>query len=198
MSAWPTNEFNLSYGEGFSWDRNHLSEAFGFANICTYWDYDISRTWTNYYFPFFEYSMVTYIALNTVQDYVLYKRGYIHKCIMHLQIFITFVCMLCAVFFRGIFVYRAYEQTRHHTFGFLTLQIALVTIAIQNTITLINTKQHYHELSWFDTPEKVARAAKWYLYPNLMISAVKIYATFYIVAGLHPEYPGYGPDFYKI
>lgn len=194
---WATNDFDLSYGKGFTFEQNHLTEAFGFPNVCTNWDYDNSRTWSNYYFPLFEYFVVTYIMLNTIQDYVLYKKGHIQKWVTHLGIFLTVVCMFCAILFRGIFVYRAYEQTRHHTFGFLTLQIALMIIAIQNTITVINSRQYYPPIKLLDTPEKVSRLAKWYLFPNLIISAVKIYATFYIVAGLNPDHPGYGPAFYR-
>merc|ERR1711865_130562 len=81
--------------------------------------------------------------------------------------------------------------------GFLTLQIALMIIAIQNTITVINSRQYYPPIKLLDTPEKVSRLAKWYLFPNLIISAVKIFATFYIVAGLNPDHPGYGPAFYR-
>mmetsp|Transcript_3744 Transcript_3744/g.4256 ORF Transcript_3744/g.4256 Transcript_3744/m.4256 type:complete len:205 (-) Transcript_3744:202-816(-) len=141
--------------------------------------------------------MVAYIVLNTIQDFVLHKRGYMPKWISLLEIFLMVVCMFGAIVFRGIFVYRAYDQIQHHTFGFLCLQIALMIIAIQNTITVIHSRQYYPALKWLDTPEKVSRLAKWYLFPNLIISAVKIVGDFYIVAGLNPDHPGYGPHFYK-
>ena len=86
-----------------------------------------------------------------------------------------------------IFVCIAYENPKQHTAGFLGLQVALILVAVQNTLYVIMTGKSYINFSTAST----TRIAMTYLFLLLCISAVKVWATVYIVIN------GVGPDLYK-
>ena len=91
-----------------------------------------------------------------------------------------------------IFVVISYENPKGHTAGFLGLQIALIMVAIQNVNYVIMTGQTYKTRLFGEwSSSRVACLAKTYLILNLCISAVKVWATVYIVKH------GVGPDLYK-
>ena len=88
-----------------------------------------------------------------------------------------------------IFVCIAYEQPSQHTAGFLGLQVALILVAIQNTMYIIMIGQSYPTLGL--SASSTALLAKIYLFLLSCISAVKVAATVYIVMY------AIGPDFYR-
>lgn len=185
--------FGFSFGDGFSMDETHLAEAFGFANICTLWDYSPSREFMALYFPFFEYSLVGYIVLDYFVMEISHNRRLLPNWFIYIVRFVTPINMLLGAWFRMIFVADAFTQTKFHTFGFLGLQFAVMSVAILNVVYVLLTGQGYpnHGI----TPEKAASYAKWYLGLNIFISSFKMYATFYIVF-ISPN--GYGPNFYRL
>lgn len=186
-------KFGLTYGEGFDYKtESHLVEYFGFDNICTSWDYEPARQVSSVYFPFFEYFLVLYIILNYVNVWVAHKRGYFASWNMKMETICTVVVVFLCIQFRQIFVNIAYDSPKSHTAGFLCLQIGLCYVAISNTNFVVATKQIYPSYGFLDTPEKVAKWAKIYLYGNLAVSAVKIVATIIIVR------TGRGPGWYMI
>ena len=78
-----------------------------------------------------------------------------------------------------IFIFIAYEQVKMHTIGFLGLQIALILIAIKETVFVIHTGVAYKFLGG-----TVARTRTWailYIVGLLMISISKVVATIYVV-----------------
>jgi len=187
----PNSKFGLTYGDGFDFKtESHLVEYFGFGNICTAWDYDPARTISSIYFPFFEYFLVLYIFLSYVNTWVAHKRGYFKSSNMTMSTILTFVMIFICIQFRQIFVNIAYEYPGRHAAGFLCLQVGICYVAINNTHYVRETKQIYPSYGFLDTPEKVAKWASIYLYSNLAVSAVKIYATIYIV------FEGVAPGFY--
>merc|ERR1711935_553896 len=103
----------------------------------------------------------------------------------------TFFIMFICIQFRQIFVNIAYEEPGYHAAGFLCLQVGICYVAIINTHFVRETKQIYPSYGFLDTPEKVAKWANIYLYSNLAVSAVKIYATIIIVITER------APGFYK-
>jgi len=186
-------EFGLTLGEGFDYKtESHLVEYFGFGNICTSWDYGIARRVSSVYFPFFEYFLVLYIILNYVNVWVAHKRGYLASWNMKMEKICTVVVVFLCIQFRQIFVNIAYDSPHAHTAGFLCLQLGLCYVAINNTRYVIAIKQIYPSYGFLDTPEKVAKWAKIYLYGNLVVSAVKIVATIIIVG------TGRGPSWYRV
>jgi hypothetical protein len=87
------------------------------------------------------------------------------------------------------FVCISYESIKQHTAGFLGLQIALILVAVQNTMHVIILGESYPYLNL--STVQTTRLAKTYLVLNCLISSVKIWATTYIINH------GVGPDLYK-
>ncbi len=182
----------MKFGDGFTFEESHLVEAFGFGNICTYWDYTPATEVTALYFPFFEYSLVLYLFLDFVSTMMSYRRGLLPTWYWRLMQIFTPINMLLSAWFRMIFVAKAYDHTAWHTAGFLGLQCVLINVAVMNVLYVLMTGQSYPSLGW--SKSVTATYAKWYIVLNLAISSVKIYATYYIVF-ISPT--NYSPDFYK-
>lgn len=183
--------FDLKYGEGFTLDQSHLTEAFGYNNICSLWDYTPAREIIAMYFPFFEYSLVIYLGLDYVSTMMSYRRGLLPDWYWKATKIVTPICILLCINFRMIFVCIAYEQTRGHTAAFLGLQVALIIVAIMNVAYVLLTQQSYPSLKM--SKERTAKLAILYLILNLSISLVKIGATIYIVTSADVV----SPPFYK-
>ena len=132
-------------------------------------------------YPLFEYTLIIYLVLHFFVDHISYNRGYVSarywnvaKCIFPVQI------LLCA-WFRMIFVVLAYDNVRWHTAGFLGLQLALITVTIQNTTYVLETKVAYQRLGGL---QGTRLAIHIYLVCNVIISTIKLYLTSYVVLGL--------------
>jgi len=183
-------DFGLNYGEGFKFEENHLTEEFGFGNICTYWDYTPARELVGMYFPLFEYSLVIYIVLDYVNTRISYQRGELPGWYWMLMKIVTPINIILCVWFRMIFIFIAFDYTQLHTCAFLGLQIALMSVAITNFLYVLMTGQSYPTLKLSKSQTVVI--AYLYIILNLAISSVKIYATIQIVLN-GPR----GPDFYR-
>jgi len=184
------SEFGLSYGDGFTLDQSHLEEAFGYGNTCTAWDYTPSREIIAMYFPALEYSIVIYLLFNFVTDMISYQRGMLPDWYISLSKILFPIAIFLSIQFRMIFVLIAYENVQTHTAAFLGFQFALVIIAIMNTMYILLTGMSYPDICLNKTVTGII--AKTYLVCNLLISAVKIYATAYAVA------TGTVPDWLKL
>jgi len=174
------SEFNLTYGDGFTLDQSHLEEAFGYGNTCTAWDYSPSREIIAMYFPALEYSIVIYLLFNFVTDMISYQRGMLPEWYFTLSKILFPIAIFLSIQFRMIFVLIAYENVKTHTAAFLGFQFALVIIAIMNTMYIVLTGMSYPEICF--SKRVTGIVARVYLGCNLLISAVKIYATAYAVA----------------
>lgn len=107
LAAGPATEgetcgpFDLSNGEGFDFNtENHLIKAFGYSNICAYWDYSPSRELTAMVFPLFEYSFMIYIILDYITVAFAFKRGEISPWLWYLQRFFSPVELVLTCWFR--------------------------------------------------------------------------------------------------
>ncbi len=89
---------------------------------------------------------------------------------------------LCAQF-RQIFVNIAYQNVKGHTAGFLGLQIALILVAIQNTLFIYDTNTAYEVLGSTNKARlrRTRTLACIYIIGNLLISIPKVIATIYCV-----------------
>lgn len=93
--------FNLTYGQGFDYDtENHLTEAFGFPNICTNWDYSPARELTSLYFPLFEYSICIYLVLDFVNTKLAHMRKEIPDWFFELSRAMSVAAVILATCFR--------------------------------------------------------------------------------------------------
>jgi hypothetical protein len=172
----------LTYGSGFDFhDQNHLKEKFGFANICTFWDYHPARELVGMYFPFFEYTLVIYLVLDYIVMKISRSRGEIPQWYMNVVTVVTPLCIFLAIQFRMIFVAIAYESVQHHTQGFLGLQIAVLLVAVMNVSYIILTKQDCPSFSI--SYQQFSKIALVYLVINGFISAIKIYGTAFVAFG---------------
>lgn len=178
-----TDYFGLTYGEGFTMDETHLTEAFGFNNICAQWDYSPSREVIAMYFPIFEYSYVAYIVLDFIAHMLSYYKGLLPKWYWNIiRVTLSFQ-ILFGVWFRMIFVFIAYENLRGHTFFFLLLQIALFITTLNNCMYVLLTGQSYSSIRF--STKKAAIFVNIYLILNSIITVTKIVSTIYIVT--HPD-----------
>ena len=145
--------------------------------ICSNWDYSPSREITAAYYPCFEYTLLVYIVLDFFSVSLHYKKGLVSR-----RFYLTFkICfpflIIFSAWFRLIFVGIAYINVSAHTFGFLTLQIVLVFIAMFNVWFIIEAKMEYKMFCGY-----TKYFAGGYLVGNTIISAIKIYLTFCVVA----------------
>jgi len=171
--------FGLTRGQGFDFKtQTHLQELFGYPNICTNWDYYPSRELTAMIYPLFELSLLVYLFLDYVATYLAYKRGEIDRWFFLLSKFIFYINFLLCTQFRMIFIIIAYENPKGHTAGFLGLQIAMVLLAIENTLFTIFTKRAYGYLKSVRVTKIVALI---YLTCLCVIDFFKINATIHIV-----------------
>lgn len=186
-------EFNLSYGQGFDFStQSHLTEYFGFSNICINWDYSPSRELTSLYFPLFEYSLIVYLVLDFVNTKLVYIRGEIPAWFFKLSRAMTIAAIIFSACFRQIFVNIAYESPSKHTAGFLCLQIGVILIAIQNVLYVTLTQQKYKIFCNFELDAHHSTWLGWiYLICNIIVSIPKLSATVFIVLN------GVGPEFYR-
>lgn len=137
-------------------------------------------------YPLFEYSLLIYIFLDFTNSAISYKKGYVSKRFWTLQkIFFPIEVVLCA-WFRMIFVMLAYVNVQGHTAGFLGLQIALVMVTVSNVYYILATNTVYDFLGGVKGTRLCARV---YLVGDLLISAVKVYLTAYVV--FSGSYPGW-------
>lgn len=167
-------------GEGFDfYTETHLEDFFGFSNICTNWDYTPARESTAMVYPLFEYSLLIYLVLDFLNTKIAYLKGEINEWFWGFsKVCIVFNLFFCAMF-RMIFVCIAYEQVKQHTMGFLGLQIALILVAIQNTLFMIDTNVAYKYLGGTVTSTRFW--ALFYLVVLIIISGFKVTATIYVV-----------------
>lgn len=167
-------------GEGFDFStETHLQDFFGFRNICTNWDYTPARETTAMVYPLFEYSLLIYLVLDFLNTKIAYLRGELNEWFWVFSKVCFVVNIFFCAMFRMIFVCIAYEQVKHHTMGFLGLQVALILIAIQNTLFMIDTNVAYKYLGG-----TIASTRFWsllYLVGLIIISGFKVTATIYVV-----------------
>jgi len=166
-------------GKGFDFStQNHLTQFFGFGNICTNWDYSPARELTAMVYPLFEYSLLIYICLDFCAIIISHKRGDLtEKFWLFSKIIFPITFFLCSQF-RMIFVNLAYEDVEGHTVGFLGLQIALILVAIQNTGYIYDAEISYDAVGGIKNTRRFALA---YIIGDLVICSFKIMATIYVV-----------------
>eukprot|EP01083_Nonionella_stella_P255211 876256_1 len=172
-------EENVKMGGGFDFNtQTHLQMLFGFGNICTNWDYTPARELTAMVYPLFEFSLIIYIILDFVTTLLANKRGELNAWFWKFSKASFVINLVLCSQFRMIFVCIAYEKVELHTAGFLGLQIALILVAVQNSLFLIDTEVSYEYLGGI---HKTRRAIKAYLVGLLAISFLKVSATIFVV-----------------
>jgi len=170
-------------------ETSHLTELFGFTNVCVFWDYSPAREIVAMYFPFFEYSFAIYVFLDFIYVMLSFKRGEIPSWYFTIVKIVTPVICLFIIWFRMIFVFIAYDDPQMHSFSFLLMQLALLSVALMNTFFVVLSKQSYPALGLSES--NTSRIGYTYLICNIAVSSIKIYATAYIVK--HTS----SPDWYK-
>jgi len=172
-------DFGVNLGEGFDFNtQSHLIQLFGFANICANWDYSPSREMTAMFYPLFEYSLILYLCLDFLQVKLSYQRGELSEWFWTFSKIVFPINVVLCSQFRMIFVCIAYLDVQKHTAGFLGLQVALMLVAISNTLYVYDSNEC---LNLFGTIEKTRLAGLVYLVGDLIISSIKITATIFVV-----------------
>jgi hypothetical protein len=167
-------------GQGFDFKtQTHLQENFGFSNICTNWDYSPARELTAMVYPVFEYPLIVYLCFDFLATALAYKRGELTEWFWKLSKITFPVCVILCSKFRMIFVCIAYENVKQHTTGFLGLQIALILVALQNSLFIWDAEIIYQQLG--SDIKNTRRAILAYIIGDLIISSFKVTATIYVV-----------------
>eukprot|EP00565_Helicotheca_tamesis_P004256 CAMPEP_0185741212 /NCGR_PEP_ID=MMETSP1171-20130828/38839_1 /TAXON_ID=374046 /ORGANISM="Helicotheca tamensis, Strain CCMP826" /LENGTH=200 /DNA_ID=CAMNT_0028413167 /DNA_START=650 /DNA_END=1252 /DNA_ORIENTATION=- len=107
-----------------------------------------------------------------------YQRGELTKWFWTFSKIVFPINVFLCSQFRMIFVVIAYLDVQGHTAGFLGLQIALVLVAIQNTLYVYDSNEC---VKLFGTIRNTRIAGLTYVIGDLAISAVKVTATIYVV-----------------
>eukprot|EP00592_Proboscia_alata_P007329 CAMPEP_0194354580 /NCGR_PEP_ID=MMETSP0174-20130528/2704_1 /TAXON_ID=216777 /ORGANISM="Proboscia alata, Strain PI-D3" /LENGTH=331 /DNA_ID=CAMNT_0039123581 /DNA_START=28 /DNA_END=1023 /DNA_ORIENTATION=+ len=182
-------EFGLHFGDGFNLATSHLTELFGFTNVCVLWDYTPAREIVAMYFPLFEYSLAGYVMLDLIYITLSHKRGEIPDWYYSLVKIVSPFTILLIAWFRMIFVMIAYTDPEEHSLAFLGMQIALFSVVIMNSLFVILSGQSYPSIGL--TKGTTTKLAYAYLICNVVVSSIKMGATLYIVQNT------YSPDWYK-
>lgn len=182
-------KFPLHFGDGFNLATSHLTELFGFTNVCVYWDYYPAREIIGMYFPLFEYSLFIYVFIDFIYVMLAFRRGEVPSWYFKMVKVVTPITCLLIIWFRMIFVFVAYENPRAHSCAFLGMQLALLSVALMNTLFVVLSGQSYPTLGL--SKSTTTWVAYTYLICNIAVSSIKIYATTYIV------FNTFSPDFYK-
>ena len=112
-----------------------LTRAFGYNNVCINWDYSPSRELTALIYPFVEYPLIAYVVLDYIQIYRDYKYdGQLPSWFFKLATGLLPIKILLLAWFRMIFVNEAFRSTVYHTLPFQGLQVALILVAITNSL----------------------------------------------------------------
>ena len=156
-----------------------------FSQICSNWDYSPSREITAAYYPFFEYSLLLYICADFMSAAIHWKKGLVSTRYYYVFLFCLPFMIIFSSWFRLIFVIIAYENVAGHTFGFLMLQLVLIAVACLNVWFIVEAGIEYKFLGG----PKTKYFAFVYLFSNLVIGAIKIYLTTYVV--LTASYPSW-------
>ena len=156
-----------------------------FSQICFILDYSPSREIAAAYYPFFEYSLLLYICADFISVAIHWKKGLVSKRYYFVFLFCFPFMIIFSSWFRLIFVITSYENFAGHTFGFLMLQLVLIAVACLNVWFIVEAGIEYKFLGG----PKTKYFAFVYLFLNLVISAIEIYVTAYVVlTGSNPSW----------
>lgn len=113
-------------------DNSPLVNMFGYNNICIMWDYEPATSVIAMFYPAVEVPLVLYLVLNFLRVRESFRAGQIGRarfgvCCALFPAELTFV-----LWFRMIFVVKAFEDVQGHTLGFHGLMLALCMVALQN------------------------------------------------------------------
>ena len=112
-----------------------LTRTFGYNNVCIYWDYTPSRELTALIYPFVEFPLIAYAVVDYIQIYRDYKLDKeLPSWFFKLATGLLPIKILLLSWFRMVFVNEAFRSTVHHTLPFQGLQIALILVALTNSL----------------------------------------------------------------
>jgi len=109
-----------------------LIQMFGYNNICIMWDYEPATSAVAMVYPAVEVPLVLYLLLNFLRVREAYRAGLISRarfgvCCAMFPAELTFI-----LWFRMIFVVKAFVNVQGHTMVFHGLMLALCMVALQN------------------------------------------------------------------
>lgn len=168
-----------------------LMGAFGFNNICTFWDYSPAKELTAMVYPIFEYSLIAYIIVEYLQIKNDYDNNRVPEFIKTTSYRLLWIKVVLVAWFRMIFVCSVMatpipifgmelQPVVAHTMGFFGMQFALILIAFENVVYIFLKGNTMFGMS-VETTKKMARA---YLIALLLVTCLKIsWATSIFVTG---------------
>jgi hypothetical protein len=134
-------------GQGFDFKtQTHLQENFGFSNICTNWDCSPARELTAMVCPVFEHPLIVHLCFDFLATALACKRGELTEWFWKFSKITFPVCIILCSQFRVIFACIAHGNVKQHTAGFLGLQIALMLVALQNSLFIWDAEIIYKQL----------------------------------------------------
>lgn len=138
------------------------------------WDYSPAREYTAFIYPAFEYSLLLYLVLDFVNTAIAYQRGYVSASFWQFSRIVFPIMIVLTALFRMIFVIVAYENVGGKTGGFLGLQVALILLAIHNTLFVLEAGISYDLVGGLRNTKIIAET---YLLCNMLIGSIKLFLT---------------------
>jgi len=168
-----TNGFDI-------YTESPLKQVLGYNNICTFWDFSPSLEIIAVIYAYVEYALITYIVAEFTLAAISYKKGYVSKRYWKVhKIMFPINLVLCASF-RMVFVVAVDDSLRGHTAGFVSLQLALISVALLNMFRIFETNVCYPFLG---SIKNTKRAAIVFVIIEVVLSVLSTYLHAYIVFG---------------
>jgi len=154
--------------------------------ICIHFDYTPSRETAAALYAYVEYALVSYVVLDFLLSAVSYKKGYVSARFWKVEkIWFPINLFFCSMF-RMVFVILSHKNPGGHTFGFVLLQLALISVCVKNMYYIFETNVTYSFLGGCTRVVVII-----YVTIFAIISILSIYGHMYIVVG------DTFPSFYK-
>jgi hypothetical protein len=183
--------------------NSDLIRAFGYNNICIFWDYDPATWMTAMIYPFVDLPMLSYVALNWLRQKRDCDRRLISTELFNVMTFLHAIEFLLLMWFRMIFVNKAFENVSMHTAPFEGFQIAMSMNAVMNLVYYSYAEIKYGDgiqAKVFGSPDSLRRKlAKLYAAATIIVTAVKQFLGWTLICrvegwfckdmGLNPTLP---------
>ncbi|GMH48185.1 hypothetical protein TrVE_jg11651 [Triparma verrucosa] len=111
-----------------------LVQWFGYNNICVYFDFNPAREVAAMIYPLVEYSLFLYLLASHLHVWSSWSQKLVSTRFLHIDRVLVVIEIILMSWFRMVFVIKAPDDIKGHTYGFLGLQVVLCIVAIKNLV----------------------------------------------------------------
>ncbi|GMH60811.1 hypothetical protein TL16_g03130 [Triparma laevis f. inornata] len=111
-----------------------LIEWFGYNNICVYFDFNPAREVAAMIYPLVEYCLFLYLLASHLHVWCSWRQKLVSRRFLLIDRVLVIIETILMSWFRMVFVIKAPDDIKGHTYGFLGLQVVLCIVAIKNLV----------------------------------------------------------------